>query len=63
MVPGTASKAGQFQQCYTNSQGLNLFLNLINNVSTRQDDATGANLIMVQVDNFQMYSFVYHVVK
>ena len=48
MVPGTASKAGQFQQCYTNSQGLNLFLNLINNVSTRQDDATGANLIMVQ---------------
>ena len=38
MVPGTASKAGQFQQCYTNSQGLNLFLNLINKVSTRQDD-------------------------
>ena len=24
MVPGTASKAGQFQQGYTNSQGLNL---------------------------------------
>ena len=24
MVPGTASKAGQFQQDYTNSQGLNL---------------------------------------
>ena len=24
MVPGRASKAGQFQQGYTNSQGLNL---------------------------------------
>ena len=24
MVPGTASKAGQFQKRYTNSQGLNL---------------------------------------